>query len=101
VRHLILAAGSVLVIVVAASAQTMRCGPRIIQPGDSEYAVLALCGQPAAARHWVETFPTGDDYQGVLGVTQIPMDEWDYQNGPDQFVNKVIFRDGVVAEIKN
>lgn len=100
-RHLIITAGSILVVVAAASAQTMMCGPRIIEPGDSEYAVLQLCGQPAAARHWIETIPAGDDYQGMMTATQIPMDEWEYQNSPDQFVNKVIFRDGVVAEIKN
>jgi hypothetical protein len=29
------------------------------------------------------------------------MAEWVYQDSPDQFVNKVIFRNGVVTEIRN
>ncbi len=91
----------VLLLATAASAQTMMCGPRIIEPGDSEDFVLAFCGQPAAARQWIETVPAGDDYEGMMTAAQIPMEEWEYQNNPDQFVNKVIFRDGVVAEIKN
>ena len=62
--------------------------------------MLEFCGQPAAARQWIETVPAGDDYEGMMTAAQIPMEEWDYQNDPDQFVNKVIFRDGVVAEIR-
>lgn len=85
----------------SAAAQPMMCGTGIIGPGDSELRVYQLCGAPAASRQWVETIPAGDDYQGMVTATQIPMAEWVYQDSPDQFVSRVIFRNGVVAVIKN
>jgi Protein of unknown function (DUF2845) len=100
-RTLLIAAGAVLLLATAAAAQPMMCGTGIIGPGDSQLRVLQLCGAPAASRQWVETIPAGDDYQGMLTATQIPMAEWLYQDSPDQFASKVIFRNGVVAEIKN
>jgi len=100
-RRLIIVVGALVVSAVVAGAQPMMCSTGIIDPGDTEQQVLALCGRPDAARQWVETVPAGDDYEGYVTADQIPMAEWDYQNGPDQFVYKVIFQNGIVQEIRN
>jgi hypothetical protein len=81
----------------SAVAQPMQCGTGIVNPGDSQERVLELCGQPFAAKRWVQTIPDDDD--GGAGE-QIYWAEWGYQNGPDQFVYKVVFRDGAMYEIK-
>lgn len=84
-----------------AQAQPMRCGTRLINPGDNMDTVLELCGQPDNARTWTEVIPGGDDDEGMMDAARIPMAEWLYADDPDQFVNKVIFRNGIVQEIKN
>ena len=91
----------VLLFAGTAAAQPMMCGPSLVEPGDSEQTVLEFCGEPSAARQWIETVPAGDDYEGMVTAEQIPMAEWLYQNGPDQFVYKVMFQNGIVQEIRN
>jgi hypothetical protein len=100
-RNLLIAIGTIPLLGAVALAQPMMCGNGIIDPGDSEARVLALCGPPDASRQWTEFIPAGDDYQGYVQATQIPMAEWVYQNNPDQFVSKVVFENGVVRDIGN
>ena len=100
-RTLLIAIGTIPLLGAVALAQPMMCGTGIIDPGDSEARVLALCGRPDASRQWTEFIPAGDDYQGYVQATQIPMAEWVYQNNADQFVSKVIFENGVVRDIGN
>jgi hypothetical protein len=100
-RSVRIAVIAALLLAARASAQPMMCGTGIIGPGDSQLRVLQLCGAPTASRQWVETIPAGDDYEGMVTAARIPMAEWLYQDNPDQFASKVIFRNGVVAEIKN
>ena len=100
-RATLIAIGTLFVLSAVAAAQPMRCGTGIIGPGDSQLRVWQLCGAPLASRQWVETIPAGDDYEGMVTAARIPMAEWVYQDSPDQFVNKVIFRNGVVADIRN
>lgn len=100
-RTSIIAVGVVWLFATAAAAQPLMCGTGIIGPGDSQLRVLQLCGAPAASRQWIEAIPAGDDYEGMVTAARIPMAEWLYQDSPDQFASRVIFRNGVVAEIKN
>jgi len=100
-RTLIVAVVVVSLLATAARGQPMMCGTGIIDPGATMEQVLEMCGQPDAARSWVETVPAGDDYEGYVTADQIPMAEWDYQNGPDQFLYKVMFQNGIVQEIRN
>jgi hypothetical protein len=92
-----------LLLAVPAAAQPMRCAGRLIEPGVSMQAVLELCGQPAIHREWTEVIPAGDDDEGMMDAARIPMAEWVYNDDgdPDLFPNKVLFRDGIVQEIKN
>jgi hypothetical protein len=96
-----LAAVVVALLAVPALAQPVRCGTEIIGPGDNMERVAEFCGQPTRARNWVETIPAGDDYEGMFDTVQIPMAEWDYDSGPDLFPDKIIFRNGIVQEVRN
>ena len=77
----------------------MQCGTGIINPGDSQERVLELCGQPVR-REAVGADHSRRRRRRGYGA-QIDWAEWGYQNGPDQFVYKVVFRNGVVYEIKS
>ena len=99
-RTVVIVLGSLSLLAAAALAQPMQCGTGIINPGDSEAKVLELCGPPAAAKRWTQDIPAGDDAEGMMTGVQIKWAELAYQNGPDQFVNKVVLRNGVVYEIK-
>lgn len=94
---------ALLLLAAPALAQPMRCSGRLIEPGSGMQAVLELCGQPDVHREWTEVIPAGDDDEGMMEATRIPMAEWVYNDDgdPDLFPNKVLFRDGVVQEIKN
>ena len=100
-RSVLIVAGYIFLLVATAAAQPMQCGTGIINPGDSEARVLELCGQPFAAKRWTQDIPAGDDAQGLMNGVQIKWAELGYQNSPDQFVNKVVIRNGVVYEIKS
>ena len=66
-----LVVGSILMVfTTAALAQPMMCGNGIINPGDSGEQVLALCGQPAAAKQWVQNIPAGDDDSVIAGLAR-------------------------------
>lgn len=92
-----------LLLAAPALAQPMRCSGRLIEPGSPMAAVLELCGQPDVHREWTEVVPAGDDDEGMMDAARIPMAEWVYNNDgdPDLFPSKVLFRDGVVQEIRN
>jgi hypothetical protein len=100
-RILLAAIGVIPLFAALVAAQPMMCGTGIIDPGDSEARVLSLCGQPDAARQWTEFVPDGDDINGYITGSQIPMAEWLYRNNPDQFVTKIVFQNGVVRDIGN
>lgn len=86
-----------------ALAQPMRCGTRLINPGDSMEMVAEFCGAPDGRREWTEVIPAGDDDEGMMDAERIPMAEWVYDDDgdPDEFPNKIIFKNGIVQEIKN
>ena len=96
-------AAAVLLLAAPALGQPMRCAGRLIEPGVGMEAVLELCGQPDIHREWTEVVPAGDDDEGMMDAARIPMAEWVYDNDgdPDLFSNKVIFRNGMVTEVKN
>jgi hypothetical protein len=92
-----------LLLAVPALAQPMRCSGRLVEAGVSMAAVAELCGAPDSRRDWTEVVPAGDDDEGIADAARIPMAEWVYDDDddPDQFANKVLFRNGMVAEVRN
>ena len=99
----VLTALLLLVAAAPALAQPMRCGTRLINPGDNMQTVLEFCGAPDNTREWTEVIPGGDDDEGMMDAVRIPMAEWLYDDDgdADEFPNKVLFKDGIVQQIKN
>ena len=81
---------------------TMRCGDRLIQVGESMAGVKATCGSPTDVQHStvVSATTTGID-AGTRSTTgtEIPVETWTYNRGPDQFIVSIRFVDGKVVAI--
>lgn len=76
-----------LVLAHQARADTMRCGDKLIQNGDSVVTLKALCGAPASVE---QSFTPNN----------VPMEIWTYNRGPQQFLVTVRVINGTVVAIK-
>lgn len=78
-----LAAGLLMALAVPA-AGAMRCGTELIAEGDSVVKLLEACGEP-----------TIGDPALFLGTA-----EWTYNFGPNEFMMRVLIRDGQVERLE-
>lgn len=93
-----------LLLPMAASADTMRCGSQLISDGDSTDKVLALCGEPAERRRtWITRQPRfefgGRDIP-FPGSEDVPVDVWTYDFGPSRLMRRVRMIAGKVESIE-
>lgn len=73
--------------------QSIRCGSELITKGTSQAKVAALCGQPAQV---VRPAVSGAVEPGVSDVEE---EIWVYNFGPNKLMQRIRFRNGVVANI--
>ena len=85
----------------AASAQTLRCGSVLIQPGDNAWYVLEKCGAPTA---WTAITLPGSAHNVYINVYQTGVtraDRWLYRRDFGEFAAVLaIGDDGRVQEIE-
>jgi hypothetical protein len=106
-RPLLVAATLLLVAVAAAvpaSADSLRCGTRLVSEGDTRVQVEARCGAPAdIIRRTRLAAPViwrhGRRYRIGNGDIEIVVEEWTYNLGPHRFMRRVRFEDGVVVAV--
>ena len=72
------------------SAIAMRCGSDLVSVGDSRTKLLSTCGPPTQSRSW----RVKEDSKIYL------REEWTYNHGPDNLMDIVILKDGVIVEIQ-
>lgn len=91
-----------VVCVAASSAHAMRCGNDLVFEGDHLVDVLNKCGEPVFVTERSELLVTQVHHQLVAAgvVKPIVITEWVYDRGPNQFLRLVMFRNGVVKEIR-
>jgi len=81
---------------------TMRCGNGLIEVGESSATVQALCGSPADVERSVivkgTVTATGGDSRSIAG-TEIPVETWTYNRGPNQLMVSIRFVNGKVVAI--
>jgi hypothetical protein len=89
-----------------AHADGMRCGGRLIRDGDVRAEVRAFCGEPADVQtRTILRRPLYNAVNGRLvylgdGLTEIPVETWTYNFGPNKLMRRVRFIDGVVDEVE-
>jgi hypothetical protein len=86
-----------------ASADSMRCGSKVVSEGDSIDEVLAYCGEPVERhRTWIQRQPRFE-YGGreipFPGQEDVPVDVWTFDFGASKLMRRVRFVDGKVDRI--
>ena len=104
----------------SAAAASLRCGLRIISPGDYKDRVLSECGEPDHVQVWEEErvygfrhhpryYGMNDNYEYVYpadGSGQpyrirklVIVEEWTYNHGPTRFLDHLRLENGIVRHI--
>lgn len=95
-------AGLSIIVAQHAWGDTMRCGNKLIIPGDSMAAVRAYCGRPTVVqsglRASANTVRVGSKSHTV--GAEVPVETWTYNRGPNKLMMRLRFVDGTVVAIK-
>lgn len=92
-----------------AAAESLRCGGRSTEVGESRLAVLYKCGEPMLKDAFCAPVYTPNYQRGLQPLpepyaSQVvpcqPVEEWLYDRGPGQLMATVRFRGGIVQSIR-
>jgi len=89
----------------AATADSFRCGTKLMSDGDSTDKVEALCGPPTSIqRRQILQSPVyynnGRRYYGSYGVSEITVETWTYNLGPSKLMRRLRFEDGLLVDVE-
>jgi hypothetical protein len=89
----------------AASADSFRCGTRLVTDGDSMDKVEALCGAPdSVQRKEILARPIrwyrGRPYYTSWEPVPIPVEFWTYNLGPNKLMRRLKFEDGLLVDVE-
>ena len=86
-----------LILLAAASpAWALRCGTRLVGPGDQDFQVRSRCGEPI----WIERsseFEVLGAYGPYERQHETLIEAWTYNFGPRTLMRRLVFRDGVMS----
>lgn len=88
-----------------ASADSFRCGTRLVTDGDSTDKVEALCGPPSSVeRREILARPIryyrGRPYYTSFEAMPIPIEFWTYNLGSHKLMRRLKFEDGLLVEVE-
>lgn len=91
--------------VAAAAPGSFRCGNDLVLEGDVRSRVRVKCGEPTEVSHsvaWRSPVYWHHGYPYHLGgsVREVPVEVWTYNRGPNSFMRRLRFEDGVLIEIE-
>lgn len=87
----------ILILPVIANADIFRCpNGALVSTGDSISEAYIKCDPPSFKNVRTET---EGGYKGATIV--INVEEWTYNEGPNKFVHMLVFRNGVLAEVRS
>ena len=93
-----------LLIASGASADSVRCGSKLITEGDTIEEVQQYCGEPTETkRTWITRQPRfeyGGQEIPFEGSEDVPVDLWTYDFGPNKLVRRIRFIAGKVDSIE-
>ena len=93
-----------LLIASGASADSVRCGSKVITEGDPIEKVREYCGEPTETqRTWMTRQPRfeyGGQEIPFEGSEDVPVDLWTYDFGPNKLVRRIRFIAGKVDSIE-
>ena len=88
----------------AIEALAFRCGSDLVSEGDSKAQVMATCGHPTSKEKSCENsqqYTTTNKYGKIKKVKKCgqKLETWYYNCGYDDFIYKLTFDDGKIANI--
>ena len=93
-----------LLIASGATADSVRCGSKVITEGDPIEKVREYCGEPTETqRTWMTRQPRfeyGGQEIPFEGSEDVPVDLWTYDFGPNKLVRRIRFIAGKVDSIE-
>jgi len=84
-----------------AFSQSLRCSEKIIGEGSTRLEVSSLCGEPAQIEHKTiyRDVSTATPGVAVGTTTEVHLELWVYNFGPDRLMQRIWLEDGVVIRI--
>ena len=93
-----------LLLATSASADTLRCGSKIISEGDTIEKVEQYCGEPVEKKRTWMTRQPRFEYGGrevpFPGSEDVPVDLWTYDFGANKLMRRIRFVAGKVDSIE-
>ena len=88
---------------VLAVGQSLRCSDKIISEGSTGLEVASLCGDPAQVEHKTiyKDASASASNVAVGTTTEVHVDLWTYNFGPDRLMERIWLVDGVVIRIES
>ena len=115
--RILLTTATALLASAAYSADSMRCGNRVISDGDPKAKVAELCGEPTSSetrtvyrsgipRHQFsiddDSARSGSDTELLIhdrSHVEVEVDVWVYNRGRSRLLREVVFEDSRVVEV--
>jgi len=90
--------------VAPAHADALRCGTRLVSEGDTRAQVEARCGAPVDIIRRTRLAPPviwrhGRPWRVGNDAIEVVVEEWTYNLGPQRFMRRVRFEDGLVVAV--
>lgn len=93
-----------LLLASVATADSLRCGSKVITEGDLIEEVRQYCGDPAETKRTWMTRKPRFEYGGqeipFEGSEDVPVDVWTYDFGPNKLMRRIRFVAGKVDSIE-
>nr|WP_281284245.1 DUF2845 domain-containing protein [Exilibacterium tricleocarpae] len=89
----------------------MRCGVKLVSKGDSQFKVYKICGEPDFVEkrsvyrsglpnaRYSDTHKREELLWHQRSYEEVRVEEWTYNFGPNRFIRRVRFENGVVVKI--
>lgn len=86
-----------------AYADGLRCGSKLVLMGDTRASVRNKCGEPTDITHSTRVKQPTFVFRGRLyhgEETAVDVENWTYNFGPNKFMRRVRFVDGIVEDVE-
>ncbi len=83
--------------------QSLRCSDKIISEGATSQELASLCGDPAQVEHKTiyNDLSTGTSNVVARAATEIHVEMWIYNFGPNRLMQRIWIQDGVITRIES
>jgi hypothetical protein len=96
-----LALAAALAVCGPATADSMRCGTKLMTDGDPAAKVEALCGPPAGIERR-QVLRSYYHHRGIPfpGAFEVTVEFWTYNFGPHKLMYRLRFEDGLLVDVE-